>query len=64
MGNIPDYLLDPPEPMECPSCPVCGTEMYDYVYIDIDGEVVGCSECVRSKDPWEYLEMLEDEDNF
>lgn len=64
MRNIPDYRLEPPESIECPPCPVCGSLLYDYVCVDVSGDVVGCSECVKTKDPWEYLEILEDDDDW
>lgn len=36
-------------------CPVCGEENPEYFYT-ADGEVIGCSECVRLEDPWEWTE--------
>ena len=60
--TIPDYRLEPPPAPNYPACPMCGTELYDYVFVDVYGDVVGCSECVHSKDPWEYAEMMANED--
>lgn len=34
-------------------CPVCGADHPDDLYIQ-DGEVIGCSECVRCKDGEEW----------
>ena len=39
-------------------CPVCGDEPTDSVFVDNNGNVVGCSECCHIKEPWE---MLDDE---
>lgn len=61
MTTIPDYKLDPPKSNMLPPCPMCGAELYGYIFIDIYGDPVGCTECVRTKDPWEYVEMLSDE---
>ena len=62
MTTIPDYKLEPPTAPKYPSCPICGTELYDYIVLDAYGDAVGCSECTKTKDPWEYQEMLADED--
>ena len=62
MMTIPDYRLEPPPAPKYPSCPFCGTDMYDFVFVDVSGDVVGCSECVHTKDPWEYAEMMANED--
>ena len=52
---IPDYRLDPTVPDDhIPICPVCGKEC-DTVYLDYEGEVVGCDRCVFMKDAYEYL---------
>ena len=62
MTTVPDYRLDPPrETCTIPPCPKCGAELYGYLFLDIDGDIAGCTECVRTKDPWEYMEMLADE---
>lgn len=63
MNTIPDYRLDPPsKTCAVPPCPKCGAELYGYLFIDMDGDIMGCTECVRTKDPWEYVEMLADEE--
>jgi hypothetical protein len=36
--------------------------MYDYLVLDIDNDVVGCSECTKEVTADEYLER-EEEDN-
>jgi hypothetical protein len=36
--------------------------MYDYVIADIDGDIVGCSECTRQLDADEYLREESDDD--
>lgn len=34
-------------------CPVCGEEVDDTIYVSLDGEIVGCENCVRARDPRE-----------
>lgn len=34
-------------------CPVCGAEIEETVYMDRDGDVVGCEHCVRGCEPEE-----------
>jgi len=34
-------------------CPICGAEDVDEFYLH-DGEIVGCSECIRCKDAYDY----------
>jgi hypothetical protein len=43
-----------------PVCPVCG-ERTDTFYKTIDGEIVGCSECIEEVDAWDYVEYIENE---
>ena len=43
-------------------CPVCGALYPDDVYIQKNGEVIGCSECVKCKDGYEWTaDHMEDE---
>ena len=58
--TIPDYRLDPPEPMKVVECPYCGTSLFDYLVEDAFGAIVGCSECTRQLTAEEYLEEEED----
>ena len=41
----------PEEPL--PVCPCCGEETEDY-YIDLAGDIIGCENCVRRRDDYEY----------
>lgn len=43
-----------PEPTP-PVCPICDEETDTYYY-DKDGELVGCGECIHTKDAWEVDE--------
>lgn len=61
-NDPPDYRLEPPDPPKYLCCPACGSEMYDYVIADIDGDIVGCSECTRQLDADEYLREESDDD--
>lgn len=53
---VADYRLEPPKMRPYPCCPMCGTELYDYVIEDAYGDIVGCSECTRQLSAEEYLE--------
>lgn len=37
-------------------CPVCGEEVSETVYVSNDGEIVGCENCISTKEPWEMME--------
>lgn len=37
-------------------CPVCGKEVYERVFVDNIGEVIGCENCAEIKEPHEVLE--------
>lgn len=62
-NNLPDHPVirnmemygvpDPNEPEIHPVCPICGAEDVDEFYLH-DGEIVGCSECIRCKDAYDY----------
>lgn len=49
-----DSRMEPPEPPQ-PICPVCGAQC-DIIIKNINGEVIGCDECLTVQDAWEYLE--------
>lgn len=36
-------------------CPVCGEEVYETVFVSNDGDVLGCDNCAKIKEPWEML---------
>lgn len=40
-------------------CPVCGREVYEIVYVNNEGDVIGCENCAQIKEPWE---MISDDD--
>ncbi len=37
-------------------CPVCGSLGADDFFFNIDGECVGCTDCLRREDPMDYYE--------
>ena len=37
-------------------CPVCGEQVFETVYISNNNEVIGCENCVSTKEPWEVSE--------
>lgn len=45
---------------EYPVCPVCGYEC-DEIYMDMDEEIFGCSECIKKKSAWECKECFKEE---
>ena len=55
-----DYRLDPPEPKPYPSCPVCGSDNYEYIFKDVDNHVCGCSECIIAVDAEDYAEEMDE----
>ena len=56
--TIPDYRIEPPSPKKhYPTCPMCGTSLYDFLIEDITGDVVGCTECTRYVTAEEYLDL-------
>jgi hypothetical protein len=36
-------------------CPICGERVFEIVYVSTDGDVVGCENCVNTKEPYEVL---------
>lgn len=50
----PNSYYEPPEP-KAPRCPICGAET-DTFKKDHYGEIVGCDECVKDIDAWDYVE--------
>ena len=40
-----------------PHCPVCGAECEE-IYMDKDGEIFACDECVKIKNAWETEECF------
>ncbi len=55
--GVHDYPGPPPEE-PFPRCPVCGAET-DTLYTNIDGDVVGCDECVHTLNAWIWKENNE-----
>lgn len=52
--DIPERPLEPPE-NDMPRCPVCGEET-EIIFIDKYGDVVGCEECVTTRNAYEWQE--------
>jgi uncharacterized OB-fold protein len=42
-------------------CPICGEEVYEVVYVNNEGEILGCENCAQIKEPFEVLENEADE---
>ena len=36
-------------------CPVCGQVAYESVFVDRDGDIIGCDRCAEIKEPSEML---------
>lgn len=43
-----------PTPVSWPHCPICDEEC-ETIYINSDGEAVGCEACIETRDAWKYL---------
>ena len=39
-----------------PTCPICGQECETLYYDKKHADVVGCDECLETRDAWDYLE--------
>lgn len=37
-------------------CPICGEKVIETVYVDNNGNVIGCENCVETKELGEMLE--------
>lgn len=37
-------------------CPICGEEVFETVFVDNDGEIIGCENCAKTKEPYEVFE--------
>lgn len=46
----------PPEKPDYPCCPICGQEC-ETIY-KIDNEVVGCDQCMTTRNAWEVTECF------
>ena len=49
------------QPVEHYYCPVCKNEVYESVYVNNNGEVIGCENCAEIKEPHEVFEDETDE---
>ena len=47
-GKEPDY----------PRCPMCGKETDNVYVINDTGDIIGCPECIHTKDAWEVSECF------
>lgn len=36
-------------------CPICGEEVFETVFVDNSGTVIGCENCAQVKEPWEVI---------
>lgn len=43
-------------------CPECGEAVEHYVYVNNDGTIIGCDNCINKKDVWEVMEEYNDEE--
>ena len=53
-NHIGEPPINPPEPTP-PICPICGAET-DTFKKDYYGDIIGCDECVKDVDAWDYVE--------
>ena len=54
-----EYWLEPPE-YENPECPICGSEC-ETIVTTRNGEVLGCDQCLRFEDAYDYMEERQEE---
>lgn len=55
--GVMDYPGEPPQ-KPVPVCPVCGWDCNSY-FINSNGEVIGCENCVKEMDAYEWREENE-----
>lgn len=53
VGECDGCMACQPEPKYY--CPVCGDRVYESVFVDDGGDVIGCENCVKEKEPHEVL---------
>lgn len=57
--NDPERPLEPRE--SAPRhCPICGAEEPEMIVQEPGGAVLGCDECLRVYDAWDWFERMED----
>ena len=50
----PPRYYEPPEPkLSIPTCPICGAETDTFI-AGKWGDIVGCAECCKEIDAWDY----------
>lgn len=52
----PPSYYEPPEETNPPRCPICGEET-DTFYKGHYGDIIGCDNCVKAVDAWDYTEV-------
>ena len=45
------------KPSQSYYCPICGKEIYETVFVDNSGDVIGCENCVDTKEPQEVFDL-------
>lgn len=45
-----------PEPDRVPVCPICYAREPERIYINSEGDALGCENCVDWTDAWEWIE--------
>ena len=57
--NDPERPLEPRE--SAPRhCPICGAEEPEKIIQEPGGAVMGCDECLRVYDAWDWFERIKD----
>ena len=57
MYGMPPYDDDPE-----PTCPICGKEC-ETIYTNVDGDAVGCDECLTLLEAYEWCHEHREEDD-
>ena len=53
-GGECDGCMACQEPQEY-FCPICGEEVTETIYVSTEGDILGCENCVKVKEPSEVL---------
>lgn len=38
-----------------PICPMCRKREPDYIYMDSNGDPIGCTKCIKTIDPYDFM---------
>lgn len=56
MSNIPEPRLEPPEGGNY-ACPLCGELFPQWFIRDLNGDLLGCNDCLEQIEPEQYYDL-------